>query len=1091
MKQSPFVGRSTELAKVEEALADAVSGSGSVVLITGDPGIGKTRLAKQISASASSRAFKVLWGRCWEGGGAPALWPWIEVIREYSQDVDEAALRADLGPHASHLAALVPELAERLGVSPVAMAEGEAAKFLMFDAVTSLLRTASSVSPLLVVLDDLHSADASSLLLLQFLTHRIGQSSVVVIGGYRNRQPDLGTKSAELLADVATRAVLLELSGLGSHETDEFVREVTGKDVPEDLVQTIHEKTAGNPLFLDEVLRTLGALPANGDLTAVSIRIPNHLREQIRRRLESQSDELLGALGAAAVIGREFDISTLSLATDISEGELVHQLEIAEKAGVVTLESLGRYSFVHVLFQETLYEQLPTSMRMELHLRVARVLEQSHDEKTAAAQIASHYVRLMSAGHAGEARTWSRRAGEAAMRASAFEEAARHFDEAIQTVTFEAVSSDEHVDLVMKLGRALRSAGEGDRARTTLRHAVELAREFKLPEALANAVLDFTPALGSINPADREMLDLVDEALDLLGDTDSEFRALLLCRWCSLTQWVHDKEEERQQRLAEAKSLAQDLQAPSLQTVAALVELQVQETLPDESMIQGAQAVQRLADESRDGDLILEAQSHLIYRRLLLGDRKLAREELGTYARLSEESSSPFHRWQWRMLEACQLLVDGELDQSLSLSAEALQLASSAPIYDPAIYWAAQRGCYWTVVRDPEWFSQFLPLMELAIHQFPTQALPRLGFAHFHSYQGQHEEAHKWLDTVGPSPVDALTRDLRWLGCMCLLGEIAFHLELPDVGARVAEELEPYGGCAAFQGRGVLFWGIPRLSAAAGAAAAGLTERAEVLFEQALRFTATIGARPHQAHAHYYYGAFLAKQGDHARAGTHLTRAKAIYESLNMLYPLSRVEEVLKTTAVPKSDSGEAVLRKEGDVWSIGLGETNFRLKDIKGLHYLARLISQPEREVSALDLASGSASDADAAAGDDLSVGVLDPGLEAIDESARRAYTERIKELQAEIDDSYDPGIKDRLQDEMDALVDALTGAVGLGGRTRKTSSAAEKARLSVTRAMRSAIERIEENDPVLGKHLSVSVRTGTFCSYSPDASSQIRWTL
>jgi tetratricopeptide (TPR) repeat protein len=1091
LKQSPFVGRSAELARVEQALAWAVSGSGHVILIAGDPGIGKTRLAKQVGESAESKAFKVLWGRCWEGGGAPALWPWIEVIREYARQVDDAALRADLGPQTSHIASLVPELAERLGVAPVAAAEGEAAKFLMFDAVANLLRAASSVSPLLVVIDDLHSADPSSLLLLQFLADRVGDTSLVIVGAYRNRQPDLPPKSAELISEVATRAHLLELHGLASEEIDEFVREVTGKDVPSDLVETIGEKTAGNPLFLDEVLRTLGALPENGDLTAVSIRIPNHLGEQIRRRLETQSDELLGALGAAAVIGREFEISTLAAASELKEAELVHQLEIAEKAGVVTLESLGRYSFAHVLFQETLYEQLPTSMRMELHLRVARVLEQSRDEVTAAPQVASHYVRLMSAGYATQARVWSRRAGEAAMRASAFEEAARHFEEALQSLLHEHVSPPEHVELILEKGRALRSAGDGDRAREAMREAVQLAREFRLAEHLARAVLEFTPALGSINPADREMLDLVDDALDLLGDSDPELRARLLCRWCSLTLWVNDKVEERQFRLEEAQKLARHLESPSLRAVVALTELPLKEDLPDESLLQEARSVQAVAEESHDGELILEAQAHLIYRRLLLGDRKRAREELGTYARLAEDALSPFHRWQWRMMEACQLLVDGEFEQSVALSEEALEIASTAPIYDPIIYLAAQRGCSWGVVRDPEGFAQFLPLMEMAVHQYPTQALPRLGFAHFHSYQGQPEEAQKWLDTVGPAPVAALPKDSRWLGCMCLLGEIAFHLELPEVGERVKAELEPYAGCAAFHTRGGTFWGIPRLSAAAGAAAAGFKEEAEELFEQALRFTATIGARPHQGHAHYYYGWFLAKQGDEPRARTHLTRARSIYDSLEMAYPASRVEEVMKSIGPDAAGTGEAVLRKEGDVWTVGLGSAAFRLKDIKGLHYLSRLISRPEREISALDLASGGPAQTDGAMSDDLSVGVLDPGLEALDDAARRAYTARIKELQEEIDDVEDSAVKSRLQEEMDALVDALTDAIGLGGRTRKTSSAAEKARLSVTRAIRSAIERIEENDPVLGKHLSVSVRTGIFCSYSPDSSSQIRWTF
>jgi hypothetical protein len=266
---------------------------------------------------------------------------------------------------------------------------------------------------------------------------------------------------------------------------------------------------------------------------------------------------------------------------------------------------------------------------------------------------------------------------------------------------------------------------------------------------------------------------------------------------------------------------------------------------------------------------------------------------------------------------------------------------------------------------------------------------------------------------------------------------------------------------------------------------------AEEHFERALRLTATIGARPYQGHSHFYCGSFLLKRGDSPRARTHLTRARAIYDALEMSYPAAKTVELLETIGEASFTPGEAVLRRDGDIWTLGFAESTFLLKDIKGLHYLIRLIANPDREISALDLAAGSAEARPSGWSGELSVGTLDPGLDVIDDAARRAYTARIKDLQEEIDDAHDPGLRSNLQEEMDALVGALTGAIGRGGRTRKTSSAAEKARLSVTRAIRSAIERIEEKDRVLGKHLSVSVRTGTFCSYSPDAASEIRWRL
>lgn len=1081
------------MSRIDASLRSAIAGAGQIVFLAGDPGIGKTRLARQAADLATSRAFKVLWGRCWEAGGAPAFWPWIEVIRSYVRDVDDSALEADLGPHAPKLASLVPEIAVRLGFEPEKASEEESDKFLMFDAIWNLFRSATSVDPLLIVLDDLHSADPSSLMLLQFLSSRLPETSFLIIAGYRNSAPDLHPKTSELISEIATRGQVIELKGLENDEIHQFVTAITGRDIPEPLVGAIMEKTAGNPLFLDEVLRTFETLAETTDLTAASIRIPNHLREQIRRRLETQSDELLSALGSAAVVGREFDLPTLSRITEVAEDELTHLLELAEKAGIVTSASLGSYSFSHVLFQETLYEQLHASARTALHLRVADVLERSKDLAVATPQIAAHYVKIMSMGHAREARAWSLRAAELAMRTFAFDEAIRHVQEALQTAEHDPIPVEEHARMLLLSGRALRAAGEGEQSRQALREGVEFARSHALPVDLAKAVLEYTPSWGAVNPSDREMPELVEHALSLLPDDQVELKARLLCRWCSLSMWDPEAKAEREAKFQQATRLAKDLDSKSLDALIAVTWLPIMEQRPHKGMVDEAREAFRLAESAGSEDLALDARAQIIYRRLLLGQRKRALEDLNIYERLAERSRSPFHRWLRRMLSASEELVEGNFDQGIELADEAFALGMAAPIFDPLVYWAAFKGSTWPLRRDPDLFAENLPLMENAVREYPTLAVPRLGFAHFYSYQGMRDEAMKWLESVGESPVDTLPQDSRWVSCMTLLGEISFHLEIPELAARVADELEPFASFVALLTRGTNFYGIPRLALAAAAATAGRMEKAEEEFEKAVRFAATIGSGPCQGHAHMYYGWFLSKQGENSRAHTHLTRSTAIFESLGMTYPASKASALLEGLDTPaETEQGSATLMRQGDVWNVGLAGRTFILKDIKGLQYLSRLLAQPDREIPAMDLAMGSgSSQASVTASDDLSIGTLDPGLETLDETARRAYTDRIRELQAEIDETYDPGIKDRLQEEMDSLVDALSGAIGLGGRVRKTSSAAEKARLSVTRAIRSAIDKIAENDPVLGKHLSVSMRTGTFCSYSPDVSSKITWSL
>lgn len=1082
-----FIGRAKELNAIVEALDGAVEGAGAVILVAGEPGIGKTRLAKEASRLAEERAFKVFWGRAWEAGGAPALWPWIEIVRSYASSVDEQSLRADIGGHASLLASLVPDMAALLGVPGNTAVEAEAEKFLMFDAVSHLLRSAAAVAPLMLIVDDLHAADQSSLLLLQFLVSRIDDHPIVIVGAFRDTAQDLTGRERQMISDIAVQATLLQVHGLRTEETKEFVGAAVGRQVQEEVVLAIHEKTAGNPLFLDEVLRTLLGISDSDQITAVGIRIPKHLRDQIRRRLEAFDDDLLSVLGAASVIGRDFDVVTLSRITGKPEMDLQQLLEVAEKSGVIGSQQIGRHSFSHVLFQETLYDHLPNSARTRLHLDAALALEGMGDVSQVAPSVASHYQKIAGAGYAAEASLWLKHAGDAAIKARAFDEAVVHFQEALHIQEAVSPATEDRIELLLSLGKAMRLAGD-DRAPATLRQAAELARESGQALLFARAILEFTPSLGSINPADRDMPDLVETALEMLGDHDLELRARLLCRFAVLSLRIPDLAELRASRVAEAKHLAQKLESPTLHAVVATSELLINEDLPHPRMVGEAQETLEIAIAGGNVELTLEARALLISRRLLLGQRQVALEELQIYARLAEEVRSPFHLWSSRVVRACQQLLEGNLEAAIALSDEALQRGTSAPLYDPVVAWGALRGSIWLVLRDPEWFQQMVPFMESAVQMYPTQPIPRLGFAHYYAYQGQQADGREWLESIGPAPVESLPRDIRWLGTMSMLGELAMLLNEPELGRTVHAELAPYGDYLAFQGRGASLWGIPRLSMATAAAAAGLADEAEQHFEAAIRSTATTSIKPYQGHTHFYYGWFLMQSGEVPKAKTHLTRAKAIFERLGMRYPAAKSEDLLRSKPALERAAGTAHLKRQGDTWSVGFEDRSFNLKDVKGLGYLAKLISSPDREFAALDLATETAGETRATP-EGLSAGALDPGLETIDAQARRAYTERIKLLGSEIEEAHDPEMRARLQEEMDTLVQMLAGAVGLGGRTRKTSSAAERARLSVYRAIRSAIDRIAEHDPTLGKHLEVSVKTGAFCSYSPDASSPIRW--
>ena len=257
-----FVGREAELARLDTALDEALGGQGRLVLVAGEPGIGKTRLAQELGSRARERGGRLLWGRCYEGDGAPAYWPWVQVLRAYAAERAPSALAAELGKGASVVAQLIPEVADALPDLPaLPVPEPELARFQFFDAVSTLLRAASRAAPLVVVVDDLHWADHSSLVLLQFLTRELGAARLLLIGTYRdmevNRLHPLNDTLAEVVREPVTTRLVLQ--GLGQAEVARCISEVTGVEPAADLVAAVHDRTEGNPFFVIEVVRLLAA----------------------------------------------------------------------------------------------------------------------------------------------------------------------------------------------------------------------------------------------------------------------------------------------------------------------------------------------------------------------------------------------------------------------------------------------------------------------------------------------------------------------------------------------------------------------------------------------------------------------------------------------------------------------------------------------------------------------------------------------------------------------------------------------------------------------------------------------------------------
>ena len=327
-----FVGRQYEMDELKGALEDALSGRGRMVMLVGEPGVGKSRTTQELATYAQLRGAQILWGRCYEERGMPPYWPWIQAIRSYVREIDPARLRSELGAGGADIAEIVSEIGERLpDIKPPPTLDPDQARFRLFDSVATFLKTASQNQPLVVALDNLHWADKPSLLLLEFLVQELVGTRLLIIGTYRDaelsRQHPLSQILGELTREQLFQRVLLR--GLSQEDVRQFIQLAAGISPPDNLVAAVYQQTEGNPLFVTEVVRLLeqeGLLAQDTGLEFQSwnVRIPEGVREVIGRRLDRLSERCNQALTIAFVIGREFSLEQLApLLDDMTSDQLL------------------------------------------------------------------------------------------------------------------------------------------------------------------------------------------------------------------------------------------------------------------------------------------------------------------------------------------------------------------------------------------------------------------------------------------------------------------------------------------------------------------------------------------------------------------------------------------------------------------------------------------------------------------------------------------------------------------------------------------------------------------------------------------------
>jgi predicted ATPase/DNA-binding SARP family transcriptional activator len=414
-------GREKELAQMRAVLDRAWQGEGGLVLISGEPGIGKTRLAEELAAVALDRGAQLAWGRGHEGEGAPAFWPWTQVVRELADVLDPEVFRAALGSGAADIAQVVPEVKEVVpDLEPVAALDPSSARTRLYDALSRFLLRVAGVRPLVLVIDDLHWADTPSVQLFGFLTGQLRNVKVVVVGTYRDEELRDAPALTAVLAALAREPTVcrMTLGGLSPQDVARLLGRLSGDGPSDELVATVSGRTEGNPFFVTELARLIETEGSLGN------EVPVRVRDVVRRRLSLLPEESSRLLSMASVVGRGFDLEVVARVADEDLDEAIEHIEAALAARLVTEvpDAVGWYRFSHTLVRDTLYDELSALRRARLHQRVAEALEEHGLAEPS--ELAHHYWQAAAVvGGAHAALAWADRAAEQALSRLAYEQA--------------------------------------------------------------------------------------------------------------------------------------------------------------------------------------------------------------------------------------------------------------------------------------------------------------------------------------------------------------------------------------------------------------------------------------------------------------------------------------------------------------------------------------------------------------------------------------------------------------------------------------------------------------------------------------------
>ena len=873
--ESAFVGREHEMNEFTEATTRLLRGQSTLLIVSGEAGIGKTRLLDEFFRVADGLGFTTCIGRCAESGDAPALWPWYQVFRALHESrrlmrthggaphVDRDAAPCDA---ARQLEMIAREISPEHARVDSIVASPEAARFQLYERMLDALTNLAAKEKLVVAFDDLHRADTSTLDFLRFAARQMRGASILFVGTHRIAELRHAPGHARTLAELMREphALRLHIEGLDARETTQLFEHVCSQRSSLATPSQLHRQTGGNPFFVRQLATLMGS---NGTPSTHRV-LPSTLRDAILEQIAGLSPTARTLLEPAAVIGREFSVSTL---TDVVEIDgILFDAALDELLDSLVVRGTGepdRLTFAHILVRDAIFERLGLRERRALHERIARSLSARHGmgSEAHAAETAHHFFEAQTPESIAQSRVFSEAAGEAALLRSAHEDAARHYARALDALRLtEASNDEERYRLLLSLGTEQCRSGNRSAAKETFANAASLARSLEATEKLAHTALSVAPGFlaAEAGVSDPFLEDLLSESLARLDPTNRALRAQLAARLAITLRWS-DAPVQMRESIELAREISEDLDDP-VTRLHVLVARWFCEWHHDGADDRAALAdeIQGYADRLRDREMILMGMMLRLIGMLERGETAAFDASLEAFAGLAAELRQPQSLWYTPLYRSMRAIMDGRMDRAVELHGELAGVVTRVENANGFLSLVTQSTLLHREMGNSE---TMIPALREAAQRYPKIDAFRAALAFSYCALGRVSEAHREFAVLAHREFSDVPERVDWMAEVATAAHVCCDLGDARRAAPLYELLRSSHRRFLIIGLGVLSLGSADHLLGRLAETMGRREEAEMHFRVALERNAAAGAHAWLAHTKLDYALFLARSDTCAR----------------------------------------------------------------------------------------------------------------------------------------------------------------------------------------------------------------------------------